>query len=98
MTAIGRTNDAILYGGEVTLWVRGEAADWEALGPKIPSSASPDFGEPFSEIFKRYKGDFYAIDPLLFSPAVVTINCLDSRQTLRYGLMLPDVIQRSFGS
>ena len=97
MTAIGRTNDAILYGGEVTLWVRGDAADWEALGPKIPSSASPDFGEPFGEIFKRYKGDFYAIDPLLFSPAVVTINCLESGRTLRYGKLLPKVIQRSFG-
>ena len=40
----------------------------------MPSSASPDFGRPFAEIFARYDHDFYRIDPLLFSPAVVTFT------------------------
>jgi methenyltetrahydromethanopterin cyclohydrolase len=94
LAAIGRTNDAVLYGGEVTLWVRGNDESLEAIGPRVPSSVSPDFGTPFAEIFKRYGGDFYAIDPHLFSPAVVTFQNLDTGRTFQFGRTLPDVIRR----
>jgi len=96
LAAIGRTNDAILYGAEVTLWLRGDDENLRQIGPKIPSSASPDYGEPFAEIFKRYGGDFYQIDPLLFSPAVVTLINLDTGNSFRFGHTLPRVIHRSF--
>jgi methenyltetrahydromethanopterin cyclohydrolase len=96
LAAIGRTNDAILYGAEVTLWVRGDDDSLRAVGPKTPSSTSSDFGEPCAEIFKRYGGDFYRIDPLLFSPAVVTFSNLDTGSTFRFGHTLPRVIHRSF--
>jgi methenyltetrahydromethanopterin cyclohydrolase len=33
--------------------------------------------------FKAAKGDFYAIDPLLFSPAEVTVGAIDSGQTFK---------------
>ncbi len=96
LAAIGRTNDAVLYGAEVTLWVRGDDEILREIGPKTPSSASPDYGEPFAEIFKRSGGDFYQIDPLLFSPAVVTFSNLDTGSTFRFGHTLPRVIHRSF--
>lgn len=76
--AIGRTNDVILYHGRVTLWVHGDDASLQAIAPKVPSSASPDFGAPFAEIFRRYNGDFYEIDPLLFSPASVEFVNIDT--------------------
>jgi methenyltetrahydromethanopterin cyclohydrolase len=94
LAAIGRTNDAVLYGGEVTLWVRGDDESLQAIGPRVPSSVSPDFGTPFAEIFARYKGDFYAIDPHLFSPAIVTFQNLDTGRTFRFGRTLPEVIRR----
>ena len=97
LTGIGRTNDAILYGGEVTLWVRGDDASLQEIGPKIPSSASPDHGEPFVEIFKRCGGDFYKIDPHLFSPAVMTLSNLDSGNSYRFGHTVPRVLHESFG-
>jgi methenyltetrahydromethanopterin cyclohydrolase len=97
LAGIGRTNDAILYGGEVRLWVRGDDASLEAIGPQIPSSASSDHGRPFAEIFARYDRDFYRIDPLLFSPAVIELVNLDSGRSWRFGTLKPDVIQRSFG-
>jgi methenyltetrahydromethanopterin cyclohydrolase len=97
MTGIGRTNDAVLYGGEVTLWVRDDDARLAEIGPRIPSSASPDCGEPFSAIFERYGRDFYKIDPLLFSPAVVTLVNLSSGRPQRFGKLRPDVLQQSFG-
>ncbi|HEV3023547.1 MAG TPA: methenyltetrahydromethanopterin cyclohydrolase, partial [Pirellulales bacterium] len=96
LAGIGRTNDAILYGALVTLWVRGDDTSLESVGPRVPSSASPDHGEPFARIFERYDRDFYKIDPLLFSPAVVTLANLDSGHSFRFGRQLPDVIGRSF--
>ncbi len=96
LTGIGRTNDAVLYGGEVTLWLRSEDGRLEEIGPRIPSDSSPDFGAPFSEIFKRYGGDFYRIDPLLFSPARVTLVNLNSGRTHQFGEVVPDILQQSF--
>jgi methenyltetrahydromethanopterin cyclohydrolase len=98
LSGIGRTNDAVLYGGEVTLWVRGDDESIQQLGPRIPSSASPDHGQPFREIFERYERDFYKIDPLLFSPAVVHFVNLDSGQSTSFGTTSPEVLHRSFHS
>jgi methenyltetrahydromethanopterin cyclohydrolase len=96
LTGIGRTNDAVLYGGDVTLWLRADDSELEELGPKIPSCASADFGAPFGEIFKRYDYDFYRIDPLLFSPARVTLINLNSGRTHQFGGLVPDVLRQSF--
>ncbi|MEX2026843.1 MAG: methenyltetrahydromethanopterin cyclohydrolase, partial [Pirellulaceae bacterium] len=98
IAGIGRTNDAVLYGGFVTLWVRGDDESLLELGPKIPSSSSRDFGEPFGAIFERNRRDFYKIDPLLFSPAVVQLVNLDTGRCHTYGELRPDVLKRSFAS
>jgi methenyltetrahydromethanopterin cyclohydrolase len=95
--AIGRTNDAILYGGQVTVWLRGDDEQLAALGPKIPSSASADHGAPFREIFERYGRDFYKIDPLLFSPAQICLVNLASGRRHVFGRLEPEVLRRSFG-
>ena len=62
LTAMGRTNDAILFGGEVQLFVTGPEAEAADLAARLPSSASRDFGKPFGRIFGA-GGDFYQIDP-----------------------------------
>lgn len=98
LVAIGRTNDAILYGGEVTLWVRGDDAGLEAVAPRVPSCASPDHGQPFRAIFERYRGNFYDIDPHLFSPAHVSLVNLDTGRTHRAGQLVPRIIHESFTS
>ncbi|MFO0842410.1 MAG: methenyltetrahydromethanopterin cyclohydrolase [Gemmataceae bacterium] len=96
--AIGRTNDAILYGGQVTVWVRGDDEQLAAVGRQVPSSASKDHGAPFAEIFERYSRDFYKIDPHLFSPAVITLVNLTSGKQHVFGRLEPDILARSFGS
>lgn len=96
LTAIGRTNDAVLYGAEVTLWVRGDEESLARLGPHVPSSASRDYGRPFARVFADYDHDFYRIDPLLFSPAVVTFIHLDSGKSFTFGRLAPDVLRESF--
>jgi methenyltetrahydromethanopterin cyclohydrolase len=94
--AIGRTNDAILYGGRVVVWVNADDAELTAIGPKIPSEASPDHGAPFAAIFERYDHDFYKIDPMLFSPAEIVFCNLRSGRAHVFGRVKPDVLYQSF--
>jgi len=96
LRAIGRTNDAILYGGRVTIWVRADDAQLAEIGPQVPSTASHDHGAPFAEIFARYNHDFYKVDPLLFSPAQVVFNNLDTGKSHCFGRLAPDVLDKSF--
>ncbi len=94
---IGWTNDAILYGGRVVLWVRADDEALANIGPKIPSSASADHGCPFADVFARYGNDFYKIDPMLFSPAEVTFNNLKTGKSHTFGKLEPEILRKSFG-
>lgn len=98
LAAIGRTNDAVLYGAHVTLWVRGDDASLEELGPQIPSSVSPDHGRPFADIFAACDHDFYRIDPHLFSPARVQLVNIETGSTYQYGRYEGEVLQQSFSN
>jgi methenyltetrahydromethanopterin cyclohydrolase len=96
MLAIGRTNDAILYGGRVVIWVRGDDDLLAQVGPQVPSSASRDHGEPFAAIYKRYNQDFYKIDPMLFSPAEIVLNNLETGRSHAFGKLEPEILRQSF--
>jgi methenyltetrahydromethanopterin cyclohydrolase len=96
VTAMGRTNDAIIYAGRVHLFVTGPAADARALAMQLPSDGSRDYGRPFAEIFKGFKGDFYAIDPMLFSPAEVIVTAIDSGESFRNGRLDLSLLDASF--
>jgi methenyltetrahydromethanopterin cyclohydrolase len=97
LAAIGRTNDAILYGARVVLAVTGDDSSLESIGPQVPSSASRDHGEPFAAIFARYNHDFYAVDPHLFSPAEISFQNIETGKTHTFGQVTPDILARSFG-
>ncbi len=94
--AIGRTNDAVLYGGQVHLTVDADDDELAQLAPKLPSSTSEDHGEPFGAVLKRADYDFYAIDPLLFSPAEVRLTSVASGRTFGAGGVDRAVLERSF--
>jgi methenyltetrahydromethanopterin cyclohydrolase len=97
MAAIGRTNDAVLYGGQVHLTV--EADDDDALRElvqRMPASASSDHGEPFGKVLKDADYDFYAIDPLLFSPAQIRLTSVASGRSFEAGAVDLEVLERSF--
>jgi methenyltetrahydromethanopterin cyclohydrolase len=93
---MGRTNDAIIFGGSVHLFVNGPAEDAKRLAKQLPSSASKDFGAPFAEIFKRFNDDFYAIDPMLFSPACVSVTALETGASFHAGAIAADLLDASF--
>jgi len=95
LAAIGRTNDCVLYGSEVFLTVSATDAEIEALIDKVPSSSSRDYGQLFGELFKRYDGDFYKIDPFLFSPAKIAITNVASGRTFRAGCFNAELLRAS---
>jgi len=96
VTAMGRTNDAIIYGGRVHLFVTGADDDARALAANLPSNTSRDYGKPFAQVFSDFNGDFYAIDGALFSPAEVVVTALDSGRSFRGGSLAPDLVDASF--
>ena len=83
--AMGRTNDAILFGGQVQLYVNGDEEAAGELAVNLPSSASRDYGRPFAEVFKAYEYDFFEIDPMLFSPASVIVTALQTGRSFHAG-------------
>ncbi len=95
LRAIGRTNDCILYGGQARYTVNASDAELEELAQQLPASASRDYGTPFYEIFQRYGGDFYKIDPLLFSPAEVWLTSTETGRTFHAGRLNPEVLEAS---
>lgn len=94
---IGRTNDSILYGAIVNLWVRCEDELLQEIGPRVPSNASPSHGATFLSLFKAANHDFYAMDGALFSPAVVVFHNLKTGRTFSFGRREPDLLKQSFG-
>ena len=93
---IGRTNDAVLYAGQAHLTVEAGDDELEALAPKVPSSASSDYGEPFGTLLERADYDFYKLDPMLFSPAEVRLTSVESGRSFAAGGVDLAVLERSF--
>lgn len=96
VVGIGRTNDAILYGGQVTLWIDAEDQLLEKIGPQLPSSASAMYGKPFETILREAKFDFYQIDPLLFSPAKIHLVSLRTGKNWTFGEVNEKILDASF--
>lgn len=95
--AMGRTNDAILFAGQVHLFVSGSDEEAEKLAQQLPSSTSKDYGKPFAEVFKSYDYDFFKIDGMLFSPASVIVTAVDSGKSFRSGKLDNQLLDQSFG-
>ena len=98
LTAMGRTNDSILFGGSVTLFVDASDEQAQQLAANLPASASRDYGKPFAQTFRDYQFDFYKIDPMLFAPAEVLVCNVASGNAFRGGARDPARLLESFGA
>jgi len=97
LEAIGRTNDAILYGARVVLEVAGDDAELAVVAGRMVSAASPSHGRPFRALFEEAGGDFYALDPALFAPAAVELVNPLTGMRHRAGEECPAILAASFG-
>lgn len=80
--AMGRTNDAIRYGG-LTYYTVDFDEDDELRGfvPKVP----PTDNKPFIEIFKEASKGFYDVDLRAFAPAVISVTNIRTGKTFSAG-------------
>jgi methenyltetrahydromethanopterin cyclohydrolase len=97
LTAMGRTNDAIIFAGITQLLVNTTDEKAEELCKKMPSSTSSDYGKPFANIFKDYDYDFFKIDANLFSPSKVIISNMKTGNTFIAGKIDNELMKKSFG-
>lgn len=95
--AMGRTNDAILYGGCVHLAVRGSDDAARDLAQRLPSGTSRDYGRGFADIFRAVEYDFYKIDPALFAPAEAWVSNLDTGSSFHGGAPDLALLRRQWG-
>jgi methenyltetrahydromethanopterin cyclohydrolase len=105
--AMGRTNDAILYGGVTSYTVNFEdEIGLRGIVNQAPSSSSKMLQEAkrlaeknprFLDIFKEAGFDFYKIDPEIFAPAVVSITNARTGNTFRAGSLDIGVLKSSLG-
>ncbi len=94
---MGRSNDAILYGGITHYTIEGEDEELMKLAAKAPSSTSKDYGRPFHQIYQEAGKDFYKIDPGLFAPAQISITNPETGSVYTSGGVNEEILLRSFG-
>jgi methenyltetrahydromethanopterin cyclohydrolase len=90
--AIGRTNDALAYGGRAHVVVREEFDRFS----EVTSTASEEYGRPFVDIFEGADWDLYKVPESIFAPAEVTIDVLGG-ETYHYGKRDEELLESSFG-
>ena len=91
-TAIGRTNDALAYGGRTHVVVREEFDRFD----EVASTASDEYGTPFEEIFADAGWELYDVPESIFAPAQVTIDVLGG-ETHYHGRTNESLLESSFG-
>lgn len=98
LKAMGKTNDAVLFGGRTYYYVESEEGDdIKSVAEKLPSSASDGYGKPFFDVFKEAEFDFYKIDKGMFAPAEVVINDLRTGKIFKEGYVNSELLMKSFG-
>ncbi len=98
LKAMGKTNDAVLFGGRTYYYIESEEGDDIAsVAAKLPSSAADGYGKPFFDVFKEAEFDFYKIDKGMFAPAEVVINDLTTGKLYKEGYVNADLLKKSFG-
>ncbi len=95
--AIGRINDAILYGGEAEFWVDAEDEEIASVVEKLVSkTSSPYYPELFADVFERCGRDFYKIDHDFHSIARLQIHNVRTGKSFVAGEINYAVIRKSF--
>jgi methenyltetrahydromethanopterin cyclohydrolase len=91
-TAMGRTNDAVAYGGRVHLQVAEPFDQFD----EVASTAGDEYGVPFVEAFAAEDWDLYEVPPEVFAPAEVVVDVVGG-ETHVFGERDEAVLAESFG-
>lgn len=97
--AMGRINDAILYGGEAEFWLDAADEDVEEIADHLVSlHSSPCYGKAFGQIFEEAGRNFYRIDHEVHSAALVHLHNVRTGRSVQAGEINFSVLEKSFFS
>lgn len=96
LTAMGRINDCMLYGGQVLVYLEGDDRQIEKMLPNLPTKASTEYGKTFKQIFVEHDCNFHIIDLRIFSVALIQINNMVSGNCYSSGQLDMDMLRKSF--
>ncbi|MEI7885549.1 MAG: methenyltetrahydromethanopterin cyclohydrolase [Clostridia bacterium] len=96
LDAMGKINDALLYGGESDFWVECEDAEIEEVIGKLVTEHAKDYGRLFVDMFVEADKNFYNMDLDIHSPAKVQIYNMKTGNVFRAGAIRNDIIIKSF--
>jgi methenyltetrahydromethanopterin cyclohydrolase len=97
--AMGRINDALVYGGSSGLWVShpdDEEVRQTALAMPFSAKAGDDYGKGYAEIYDTYGRSLFNIPARLDSPAHVTVTNIRTGTVTTAGRIDEDRLYRSF--
>jgi methenyltetrahydromethanopterin cyclohydrolase len=97
--AMGRINDALVYGGSSGLWLShpdDEEVRQTALSMTFSARAGDDYGKGYAEIYDTYGRSLFNIPPQLDSPAHVTMTNVRTGTVTAAGRIDEDRLYRSF--
>ncbi|UPM42518.1 methenyltetrahydromethanopterin cyclohydrolase [Halocatena salina] len=92
--SIARTNDALVYGGQVHLTVESDAGS--ELFSKLVSSAPEEYGTPLETVFDEVDWAFEELPASVFAPAQVTVDVVGG-PTRSFGSVNEEILVESFG-
>lgn len=94
---MGRINDALIYGSEIEIWVDStDQAIAKVVHQLVSKTSSPNYAEPFSEIFEKANRDFYNIDHDVHSVAKIQIHNVNTGKAFCAGEINYSALKRSF--
>lgn len=97
--AMGRINDALVYGGTTGLWVShpdDEEVRRTALSMTFSAKAGDDYGKGYAEIYDTYGRSLFNIPARLDSPAHVTMTNIRTGMVAAAGQIDEERLYRSF--
>jgi methenyltetrahydromethanopterin cyclohydrolase len=95
--AMGVINDCIRYGGRTFYHVRTDSDDLQEIVERVAVSTSSHYRQPFYDLFKNVNFDFYKLDPLIFGPAEITFNHIESGKIYHAGALNQEALRLSLG-
>jgi methenyltetrahydromethanopterin cyclohydrolase len=96
LTAMGRINDCLLYGGASFFEVRASDEAIERIIPRLVTASSRDYGKLFKGLFIAADKDFYKMDLDIHSPAQVQIHNISTGRVFTAGGLRRDLLKQSF--
>ncbi len=97
LKAMGRINDALIYGADIEVWVDSDDVSIAKVIHQLAGkTSSPNYGELFEDVFEAAGRDFFYVDHDVHSLGKVQIHNINSGRAFSAGEINYEVLEKSF--